>query len=70
VNSHAYLFRGNSLLVPEDMPDSRAPAGIPREKITGAFADALPDAFELPPVRGSLSIGGFSVPAEWALPPG
>ncbi|MDR1587035.1 MAG: NAD(+) diphosphatase [Treponema sp.] len=70
MNSYAYLFRGNSLLAPEDIPDSLAPVGIPREKIIRVFSDASPDAFEIPPVRGSLSIEGFSIPAGWVLPPG
>jgi NAD+ diphosphatase len=69
LNNRAYLFQGNSLLLPEDIPDSSADDGIPREKILTSFGSALPDGFKIPPVEGSENIAGFSVPADFGLPP-
>ena len=70
-NSGAYVYQGNSLIVPQDTPDSRIQDEISRELIDAAFDGFFRDmdTFAVPSVDGSGDIVGITVP-EGGLPPG
>ncbi|MCL2380811.1 MAG: NAD(+) diphosphatase [Treponema sp.] len=67
----AYLYQGNTLVVPLDTPDSRIQDEVSEKLINAAFGGVLsdPDTFVVPAVDGSKSIRGISIP-QGALPPG
>ena len=67
----AYIYQGNSLVVPQDTPDSLLSQEISRESIDAAFGGVLKDSdsFVIPSVDGSGDIRGITIP-EGELPPG
>jgi NAD+ diphosphatase len=67
----AYIYQGNSLIVPPDTPDSRIHEEVGRELTDAAFNGVFNDidSFIVPSVDGSGDIMGITLP-EGELPPG
>jgi NAD+ diphosphatase len=68
--SGAYLFQGNALLIPEDVPDALAAAGISADRIREAFgASGGPAYFKAPGINGG-EIPSFYLEPDLPPPPG
>jgi NAD+ diphosphatase len=64
----AYIFKGDSIIVPENIQDSRVQEEIGFELINPAFK-TLSDSFVVPPLAGEEGIRFISLP-DMELPPG
>ena len=65
MNSTAYFFQGDALLLPVNTPDSQIPAGLPLE-LSEEFKET--DIFEIPATNGSSVITGVMVSSAVTLP--
>jgi len=66
----AYIYQGNSIIVPLDTPDSRIQETIDPKMIDAAFgAYGDVDSFSIPSLGGRKGISFFTLP-ETELPPG
>ena len=70
-SGEAYVFQGNTLIVPDDTEDSRVGKEISRELIDASFSGVLKDfdSFVVSSVDGSGDIQAVNLP-EGPLPPG
>jgi NAD+ diphosphatase len=73
MNAKAFFFQGDTLLLPENTPDSQVDKGVPPE-LAGDFINY--ELFEIPPVDGSTEpiktvsvIPGTPLPALWKAIP-
>ena len=66
----AYVYQGNTLVVPQDTPDSRLQEELSLDLIESAFAAVKDiDSFVVPPLENDGGIRCFSLP-DGELPPG
>jgi NAD+ diphosphatase len=74
LNKEAFYFQGDSLLLPQDVPESRTGIGLSLD-YSGEFAD--PEIFEIPSIAGISPISitvvstlqGNSLPPNWKAIP-
>jgi len=70
LNENAFFFQGDTLLLPEDFPDSAINKGIPLD-LSEDFDKNILDIFDIPSIdKPSSVIRAVSVAAQTVLPPG
>ena len=67
LNENAFFFQGDTLLLPEDFPDSAINSGLPLE-LSNDFDKNTLDIFEIPALDTPSVIRAVSVPTGTVLP--